>query len=154
VCFWDPDEPANQGKGLPEELRADKQLDQKLAAEHEGILAWLVRGCRDWLENGLGIPEAVAAATAAYRDAEDVLAQFFAEKCVRGPDFRCRAGQLHGAYKQWCEATGEEALSLRAFGEAVTKRGISKKDSNGTWYLGIALRDPQREREPGEDDPD
>jgi hypothetical protein len=37
----------------------------------------------------------------------------------------------------------------------MTERGVEKKPSNGTWYLGVALADPDAEppcREPGEDD--
>jgi primase-polymerase (primpol)-like protein len=36
--------PSKKDAGLPESLRQDKQLGDRLAAEREGILAWLVRG--------------------------------------------------------------------------------------------------------------
>ena len=46
----------------------DKNLLAKLKAEAPGILAWAVRGLREWRSDGLQEPEQVTAATEAYRD--------------------------------------------------------------------------------------
>src|SRR5262249_2779383 len=43
--------------------RQDRALPEKLAAESEGVLAWLVRGCLEWQRHGLGEPAAVKTAT-------------------------------------------------------------------------------------------
>jgi putative DNA primase/helicase len=51
---------------IPDEEK-DRNLPAKLRAEWPGILAWAVRGCLDWQKYGLGEPEAVRAATDAYR---------------------------------------------------------------------------------------
>jgi putative DNA primase/helicase len=157
VRFSDPDEPENRGRQSRGEPRADKQLDLKLAGEREGILAWLVRGCLEWQRQGLGVPESVAAATAAYRAGEDVLARFLAEKCMRGPDYSCRGSVLYDAYKGWAAAAGERPMSGKVFGEQVADQaGITKKVSNGVWYLGVEPGEPDpgagAGREPGEDD--
>src|SRR5262249_36926905 len=118
----------------------DRQLSAKLRAELPGILSWCVRGCLDWQRHGLGLPESVRTATAAYRDSQDTIADFFAQCCVTGgTDFRCRAGDLYGRYKSWCDATGEGALSQKSFGELLTERGLQRLTSNGVWYVGIAL---------------
>jgi putative DNA primase/helicase len=139
VRFWDPFEAANEGKDLPGALRQDKHLSEKLQAEAEGILAWMVRGCLDWQRDGLTLPEKVRTATAGYRQSEDVLARFIAECCVTGTEHRCRSGKLYDAYKRWAEANGEEPLSGRRFGEAMSERDYARYTSNGTWYRGIAL---------------
>jgi putative DNA primase/helicase len=117
-------------------------LPAKLAAEAEGILAWMVRGCLDWKSSGLTTPEKVLSATRDYRNTEDVVAQFVAECCVRGSkDYRVRASKLYQAFKEWLKNIGEEDMSQRAFGENLSDQsGIEKTTSNGTWYLGIALR--------------
>src|SRR5207249_4861041 len=49
----------------------DKHLLTKLRAEWPGILAWAIRGCLDWQREGLGEPDEVRAATAAYRAQQD-----------------------------------------------------------------------------------
>lgn len=140
--FWNPDEAPAQGQGLPPELKQDKDLPQKLAAEREGTLAWMVRGCLDWQRQGLTAPAKVMEATKAYREAEDVVAQFLQECCHLGsPDYRIRAGALYEAFKGWLARSGQEEMSHRTFGEDVGSRpGITKKQSNGTWYHGIILR--------------
>jgi putative DNA primase/helicase len=142
VIFWNPDDAAQEGKMLPPELRQDRQLPAKLAAEAQGILAWMVRGCLDWKSSGLTTPEKVLSATRAYRNAEDLVAQFIAECCITGsPDYRVRATKLYLAFREWLKSIGEEEMSQRAFGENLSDRsGIEKTTSNGTWYRGIALR--------------
>jgi putative DNA primase/helicase len=147
VTFWNPDDPAEQEKGLPVHLKQDKELPAKLLAERPGVLAWIVRGCLEWQRQGLRVPHGVTAATKAYRQAEDVLQQFLDERCIvdgrrqGGSNYRCRAGELYAAYKAWCEAGGEEWQKQRTFGGLMTDRGFQRDTSNGVWYLGIALRD-------------
>ncbi len=99
-----------------------------------------MRGCLDWQVNGLGLPEEVRTATDQYRSAQDVLGGFLYECCIKGPDYSIRAGQLYSAYLEWAKRTGEEAVSQRKFGESMTERGFGRRDSNGVWYLGIAIR--------------
>jgi putative DNA primase/helicase len=70
------------------EAQQDHKLADKLQDEAEGILAWLIRGHMDWLQNGLGEPEEVTQATAAYRGEQDVLAAFIDDMCVVRLDVR------------------------------------------------------------------
>ena len=108
--------------------REDKGLADALAKELPGILAWGVRGCREWLEAGdLLAPAEVLAATQDYRQAEDVLAQFLADCCVTGEGLWASARDLFAAYCQWCESNGERATSQRRFGEALGERGFERR---------------------------
>jgi putative DNA primase/helicase len=138
--FWDPEDPNNHGKDLPEALRQDKTLPERLQTEARGILAWLVRGCSNWLDDGLTLPDKVRVATADYRVAEDRLQHFLGECCLVGPNYRCRAATLYARYRKWCEDGGEESPKQRVFGEAMTERGFGRTTSNGTWYLGVTVR--------------
>jgi putative DNA primase/helicase len=61
----------------------DKLLDQRLAAEREGILAWLVRACLEWQEFGLPVPQAVQDASKQYEAHEDPLLEFISSRCRR-----------------------------------------------------------------------
>lgn len=50
---------------------ADPGMKEKLLAERDGILAWPVRGCREWRRAGeVGNPDAVRAATEESRAGE------------------------------------------------------------------------------------
>lgn len=118
----------------------DKQLPAKLQSELPGILAWCVRGCLDWQRNGLQDPQEVLTATAEYRTAQDVLAAFLADRCLKGPDYREKASNLYDAYKGWSEAGGEKTITQRRFGDAMTEKGFTRDHSNGTWYVGVAVR--------------
>jgi putative DNA primase/helicase len=142
TIFWDPADPGKDAAQLPERLRQDKQLGAKLSTEREGILAWLVRGCLDWQRDGLTMPAKVRAATTDYRAGEDTLARWLEECCVTGDTaYRCRSAKLYGAYKAWCENSGETPLAQKFFGPALEDRCYPKHNSNGIWYLRISLRE-------------
>ena len=64
VRFWNSD----AGESGPIELEVDRTLPDKLREEHEGILAWCVRGLMEFNRmGGLRAPEIVIEATAEYR---------------------------------------------------------------------------------------
>ena len=50
------------------EEKQDAKLLDKLLEEGEEILAWAIRGCLDWQNDGLGLPVAVKEASQAYRE--------------------------------------------------------------------------------------
>src|SRR5262249_22806164 len=123
------------------EDRRDLKLPEKLQGELPGILAWAVQGCLAWQrDGGLTPPESVQSATQQYRASQDAMGAFLDETCVLGPDYRIRANILFERYSEWARDGNERVLSKRAFGEAITQRGIQKKASNGIWYIGVALR--------------
>jgi putative DNA primase/helicase len=121
----------------------DKKLTEKLRGELPGILAWVVRGCSEWLRQGLKAPEEVRQATKAYRAEMDVLAAFLADCCVRGDDEEAFAGELWGAWKRWSEETGEQTGSQKRFGGRLAERGFlnhrDSKTGRKVWS-GLSLR--------------
>ena len=120
----------------------DEALPDKLVAELPGILAWAVEGCRQWLEQGLEEPDAVRAATGAYRDEMDLLAGFLSACCVLETRAQVWARDLYRAYQAWCQENGERELAQRTFGRKLTERGVKKQRSTGGKYvyLGLGLR--------------
>jgi len=52
-----------------------------LESELPGILAWMLEGCADWLEQGLAPPDFVTQATAEYLQDEDAVAAWI-EDCA------------------------------------------------------------------------
>ena len=53
------------------EEKKDVTIPQQLVSEYGGILGWLLKGYKDFAENGLGTCKAVEQATLEYRDDED-----------------------------------------------------------------------------------
>jgi putative DNA primase/helicase len=124
---------------------ANLKMPELLRSEAAGILAWCVRGCLKWQAGGLTEPAEVSEATASYRQEQDVIGAFLEEKTVRLRGIRVKSSQLYGCYQAWCQASGESALTLSAFGTTLTELGIEKARSGGIWYLGIGLRDERAE---------
>jgi len=126
----------------------DKHLDERLQAEAAGILAWAVRGCIEWREKGLAVPDEVTRATVAYRTDMDVLSHFLDDCCVVESAARIAPKQLHDAYKEWCDDNGEKPLGLRKFREQLKLRGF-ERDRPGGKRLWVSIR----LRSDGDDEP-
>ena len=122
---------------IPED-EVDPALPEKLAAEMPGILAWAVRGCLDWQRQGLGMPAAIKNATQEYRQEEDVIAQFLADNCIVGPQYKATASDLHTAFTKW-----GGGWSMKALGKELTRRGFTRdRSAIGVIYKGLGLVAP------------
>jgi len=108
----------------PEEQ--DKNLLDELKAEGPGILAWTVRGCMLWQEQGLGMPPAIAEATAAYREESDHLGEFIEDCCVVEASATVTSGMLWKRYQEWADEYEEVPLSRGIFAERLEKRGFRR----------------------------
>jgi putative DNA primase/helicase len=127
---------------IPEEEQ-DKELKEKLRAEAPGILRWAVDGCQMWQRQGLNPPEAIRAATNAYRECEDFIAGFIEECCTVEAGARESATDLYAAYKHWTEIGGESLQSQKAFAERLIEKGFERVKSSGyKFYVGIKLKNP------------
>jgi putative DNA primase/helicase len=125
---------------LPNERKADPHLLDTLKAEASGVLAWLVRGCLDFQKEGLNPPEAVRAATEQYRNEEDIVGQFIEEKCVLGPTFKVKAGDLFKAYQKWETEMGLKTMTGRKFLKEIKTRFDCYK-TNYVFFIGLGLLD-------------
>jgi len=119
----------------------DRLLPSKLIAEAEGILAWAVAGAIQWYRDGLGRPDEVREAVSSYRAEMDQIGRFVQEQCITGEPFQIRSRDLYGAYKRWCDESGEPIKSANAFGRKLTERdGITREETrSGPRYKGIGL---------------
>lgn len=125
--------------------RRDKNLQHKLLAERDGILAWAVQGCLDWLRLGrLDPPQRVVDATEEYFEAEDALGRWLDERCVREPNARSLTTELFNDWKQWAEAAGEFTGSRKRFADLLLTRGLDKwRNGSGLrGFQGIGLKNP------------
>ena len=126
----------------------DKDLPEKLRAEWPGILAWMVRGCMDWQRQGLGEPEEIKQATAAYQCEQDTVAGFITECCWVHPEARAKAGDLLDTYQKW---SGDKVMTQRDFARRLKERRFEGKRGHGGWvfYRGIGLQEAAGEASEG-----
>jgi putative DNA primase/helicase len=122
-----------------EEGKRDARLTKKLAAEASGILNRLLDGLRDWLDNGLTLPDAAVTATAAFRSDSDPLGRFLAACVVPSPGKRTQSSILYQVFHAWAAANGEKEWSANGFSQAMAERGYQKKHSDFIWWLDIEL---------------
>jgi len=102
---------------------ADKSLSVKLHSEYSGILNWLIEGCLEWQQYGLGEPDQVKQATEAYRTEEDSFGMFIAECLDSGADCKLSRQELKQAYSEWAHRTGERDLPSRDLYANMRQRG-------------------------------
>jgi putative DNA primase/helicase len=124
--------------------RPDRQLQVKLEAEMGQILAWAIRGCRDWMTNGLTRPEAVLAATKDYFADQDLAGQWFEERCDLTPGRFETVAKFYADWAAFAKEHGEEPGSSKSFGQMMKKRGFVSETMRqggivGKVYKNIAL---------------
>src|SRR5579872_3510305 len=123
--------------------QVDKHLGEKLLEEDEGVLAWLVQGCRDWHQRGhLAPPTAVKKATQAYRAEMDIIANFIDEECLIGDGKTVSTKLLLERFESWCNDNGEK-YDPKTLRNALRERGLhSTKSTGGRYYWqGIGIID-------------
>ncbi len=130
---------------IPPEQR-DPNLLRKLESEHEGILAWLVRGCVDWQREGLTEPAAVSIATQDYRGRPNSLHAFLHECCTLADGLCTLTADLIEAHEGWCNENGMTPLRGKTFAAAMERTGCFRRKISGQrHWVGVGLD----ERAPG-----
>lgn len=136
----------------------DPLLAEKLWAERDGIFAWAVRGCLDWMAGGLRPPAVVEDATRDYRSESDPMRDFLLTQCdITGnrEDFET-ARDLGDAFNAWMLDSGTSAWGKRQTSNNLKRRANNVKGPEGqmfteakrstTGYLGIRLTPAARDR--------
>jgi putative DNA primase/helicase len=127
------------------EGKKDKALPEKLQAEAAGILNRLLDGLRDWLDNGLVLPDEVVEATEKYRSDSDPLGRFLTT-CTR-PDGagRISSSELYRLFVAWAKANGEREWTQNGLGRAMSDSGRESQHSGGSWWVGLRAIKSERD---------
>jgi phage/plasmid-associated DNA primase len=121
---WNRPGDVERDPALPD---GDKNLDETLKAEAEGILCWLVAGAVMYASEALEPPEAVTGLTRDYVRSQDHLGRWIDEECER-----CSMAEAIGTmdlymkFKDWCLGEGVEAQqdSLVKFAKALDAKQV------------------------------
>ena len=111
---------------VPAEER-DELLPEKLRADAAAVLAWIIQGAVAYFRDGLQPPEAVRAATEAYKSSQDTVGQFLAARCDLYPGNRhytVPVTDLRQAYHIWCVEEGLEPVKGRALASQLKVHGV------------------------------
>lgn len=121
--------------------KEDKQLDEKLLAEKEGIFAWIVRGARRWYEDGLKPPSTVRAAVREWQREEDAVHRFIDEQCTTGHCCKAMTDELYKEYAFWLDKADGLPLSRMAFGRELDRLGYPvKRTKHGAQRQGVRMK--------------
>lgn len=121
----------------------DETLSEKLKGELPGILAWMIKGCADWMAHGLSAPKIVTDATAAYLESEDAIAAWLDDMASRASGSFTKVADLFASWSAWAEKAGEYVGSAKRFSQALEARGFTphRHAQLGRGFLGIRLAD-------------
>ncbi len=122
--------------------KIDRKLGTKLKEEREGILTWLVDGCRLWREQGLKQPDPVCAATQEYRTEEDIVGRFLTECCMLDKKAFTLTSDIMRVNKAWADGLNLFPVSSKELAEKLKAEPYSciphKHQGNMGWR-GIVL---------------
>lgn len=128
------------GQIIPEAQR-DPYLLDKLKAEGAGILSWMLDGYRQWRRNGLQVPPIIAQATAAYRDEQDIIGDWIAERCDMTAAALTLKGNLYADYAHWAKANGHVAMAQGRLTRRLRERRFDLQPDK-RHIAGLRLKNP------------
>ena len=128
------------------EGRPDKDVNrgERLAAEAEGVLAWMLRGMQAYRKAGLTKPDSVRRAGESYRSQMDLLADWLEQFCEVGPGYYCEMSRLWASWESYAKTNGviHYVRSSAALGRRLDSRFPSSRGNSGARIrTGIRLRE-------------
>ncbi|QWD86375.1 hypothetical protein AOC06_05190 [Polynucleobacter paludilacus] len=125
---------------IPEEM-ADPNLEEKLLAERDGILLWMVQGASKWHAERLKPSAQIKVASNQYRAECDILGEFISEKCILDPQQKISQPHLWGQWEVWAQQNGCFRGSKKTFTKRLKERGIGADGyiAKERAYTGIAM---------------
>ena len=133
---------------IPEDER-DGTLSEKLVAEVDAVITWLVDGWRDYRsrmttgnpQGRLDEPRAVQQRTTLYRADSDNVARFVADECIADPTAVTSSDALWDRWVSWSMGQRIPRVDRSVFGQRLIALGFeSKRSAKSRGYAGLELR--------------
>lgn len=123
---------------IPEAQR-DPRLLETLKAEGSGVLNWMLAGLADYLAQGLQVPKAIRAATAAYQEEQDIIGEWVADDCITGRGRSAKKADIYRAYSGWVTRNGHKPLAQGRLTRRLNERGFRLASDKRTVH-GLELK--------------
>lgn len=116
------------------EAERDKYLQSKIIdSELPGVLAWMVKGFKNWQEKGLDkMPSIVSKANDEYRSDMDTFSQFVQQMLISEDGARITHTAMRDAYLTWCEEIGERPMPSNKFTPKLKECGFEARRTGKT----------------------
>lgn len=128
---------AEQDKGLKDYFESQEAM--------KGIFTWLVAGYFKYRRFGLKMSDSMKAVVRQYEKDNDLVLQYFEEKCQTVTEGSTKAKTLYDNYKIWCKSNGYYVCSMKKFNAEVTAHPewyAEKVIVNGVAvYRGITMKE-------------
>ena len=130
---------------VPED-KTDHKLEEKLLAEKEGILAWMIDGCHQWQQERLLAPKRIEDASRIYQDESDMLGEFLEDCCEVGAGKTESQKAVFGTYQIWARSNGTHSATQKSFTRQLGSRGVDTKrikthGDTKRFYVGLELNE-------------
>jgi putative DNA primase/helicase len=120
------------------------------AATQSALLAWAVAGCLDWQKRGggrigLAPPDAVMAATEAYRVKQDTMAQWWDDLLANDAKLdrygKATRKEVREHYESWCDENGAAPVFVKRFIAYLEGKGlqIGRTADGARGWLGLDM---------------
>jgi putative DNA primase/helicase len=122
------------------EDKKDSMLEDKLFAERDGILMWMIEGARLFLKDGICMSPSMRNDLLAYRCESDLLGEFLSETTWASNTETDRIEQklFYTSYRMWSAANGVQPMSKKSFTQRLIERGYKETKSGGArFYAGL-----------------
>jgi putative DNA primase/helicase len=129
----------NMNNRIPDNKRDPRLLD-KLKCELPGIFNWSLDGLKRLRRKGhFTQAEQSVKAREEYKAENDTEAAF-ADECLEfNPTYQVKSQYLYDTYNGWCKRNGTLPKSSIKVSKDWIRLGMTKKRSNGTWYIGAKV---------------
>ena len=123
------------------EYEKDPYLEEKLLAEKEGILQWILEGTRMYLADGLKLSPRIRAEHAKYRNESDLLGEFLSDVMEIDEEVKINQKDAYQAWVNWCQTNGFRVSAKKSFTQRLAERGFPEgKSGNYRYYAGMKIK--------------
>lgn len=131
-----------------DEEKNENFYEECLRPELPGILNWAVKGCIQWLKDGIRIPDKVKAAVEDYRGEMDTIEHFINDCCITGDEYTVKVPDMYDAYCKWCTDNREHEMSNIKFSKKLKEKGFEQSRTKyARHWEGIGLLNEERQEQ-------
>jgi P4 family phage/plasmid primase-like protien len=121
--------------------KRDPELSAKLQPEWPAILRWMIDGCLEWHQSGLGIPNSVRTASDEYFAEQDDITQWLEECTERKPRVFTSSNSLFKSWQRWCVEHGGYVGTKTNLTQSLIDRGLEYKPTEkARGFINLVLK--------------